>query len=280
MNLDPRMTLARDDLASTALEGLVRAARYAPPTPRRAIRPAVAIRAAADSRAEQVDQLLYGEAFDVLEAAGGVAWGQARRDGYVGYVDADALGADDAPTHQVAVLRTYAFDAPEGRSRVAAGPLTLNALVRVEAEAEAFVRAAGLGWIAASHLAPIGVVQADHTAVAEQFLGAAYVWGGRESTGLDCSGLVQQALFACGRACPRDTDLQLAAFTQEVTAKALRRGDLVFWPGHVAIALDHTTVLHANGHRMLVTREALAEVTARRLAAGEGAPIAYRRPWT
>jgi cell wall-associated NlpC family hydrolase len=277
MTFDPRITPARDDLASTRLEGVKPAARYVEPSPMRCTVPAASLLAAPAVGAEQKDQLLFGEAFDVLETVEAYAWGQARRGGYVGYVATAALGPDTPPTHQVAAQRTYAVAEPDARSPVVLGPLSLNALVRVEREAGAFVRLAE-GWVPAAHLAPVGDFAADYVAVAERFAGAAYVWGGRESTGVDCSGLVQQALFACGRACPRDTDLQLAYFHRAVARQALRRGDLVFWPGHVAIALDAANVLHATAHGMAVVREPLAAVISRRAAAGEGEPIGYRRP--
>src|SRR5205085_5297985 len=90
----------------------------------------------------------------------------------------------------------------------AAGPYSLNALVAVEAMDGRLAKAAGAGWMAAEHLTPIGAFENDWAGVAERFLGAPYLWGGRESLGLDCSGLVQQALNACGLACPRDADQQ------------------------------------------------------------------------
>jgi cell wall-associated NlpC family hydrolase len=112
--------------------------------------------------------------------------------------------------------------------------------------------------------------------VAERFVGAAYLWGGREAEGVDCSGLVQQAMLACGRACPRDTDLQ-AALGAPVAPGALRRGDLVFWRGHVAIMVDPARIVHANGHHAATVTEPLAEAIARIAAAGSGQPTAYRR---
>jgi len=139
-----------------------------------------------------------------------------------------------------------------------------------------FLRAEGSGWFAADHLSPVGVFAEDMAAIAEQFLGAPYLWGGRESLGLDCSGLVQQALFACGRACPRDSDQQ-ALLGTATRADALRRGDLVFWRGHVGMMLDAARLLHANAHHMAVAVEDLAAAMARIEAGGGGRPTAYRR---
>ncbi|HWU14921.1 MAG TPA: NlpC/P60 family protein [Caulobacter sp.] len=274
---DPRVTLARPDLADLDLQGLVAAERYEAPTLRQVAVPTAALRKAAHPMAEQWDQLLFGELFKVLEVKDGFAWGQAARDGYVGFVAEDDLAARGAQaTHQVAVPRTYAFAEPD----IKASPVGLysrNALTAIKATEGRFVRGEGTGWFVAAHLAPVGVILADPVAVAEGYLGAPYQWGGRESLGLDCSGLVQQALAACGKAIPRDTDMQLAFFTPVAEAER-RRGDLVFWKGHVALLLDADTILHANAHHMAVAIEPLAEAIARIEAAGGGGVTGWRRP--
>ena len=277
MSNDPRVTLARPDLADLDLQGLVAAARYETSKPRQVAVPTAALRKAAHPMAEQWDQLLFGELFRVLEVKDGFAWGQAARDGYVGFVAEDDLAALGEPaTHRVAVPRTYAFAEPNIKARPV-GLYSLNALTAIEATEGRFAKGEGTGWFVAAHLAPIGVAQADYVAVARSFLGAPYQWGGRESLGLDCSGLVQQALAACGRAVPRDTDMQFAAFPP-IAAEERRRGDLVFWKGHVAVLLDAETILHANAHHMAVAIEPLAEAIARIEAAGSGPVTGWRRP--
>ena len=274
---DPRLTLARPDLADLALQGLVAAERYNAPKLFQVATPTAALRKAAHPMAEQWDQLLFGEVFRVLAVQDGFAWGQAARDGYVGFVAQDDLAALGGPaTHQVAVSRTYAFAEPGIKARPV-GLYSLNALTAIEATEGRFAKGEGTGWFIAEHLSPIGVAQADYVAIAQGFLGAAYQWGGRESLGLDCSGLVQQALAACGRAIPRDTDMQLAFFAP-VAEVERRRGDLVFWKGHVAILLDAETILHANAHHMAVAIEPLAGAIARIEAAGGGPVTGWRRP--
>lgn len=276
MSLDPRNTLVRDGIAARALEGVAAAEVYLDTRAMRCAAPAAAIRRAPDAEAEQLDQLLFGEGFEGLEEEGGFVFGQARRDGYVGFVEAAALApAGPAPTHRVAAIRTYAFAGPSIKAR-AIGPYSLGALVTVEAQEGRLARAAGAGWMTAEHLLPIGAFEADPVAVAERYLGAPYLWGGRESLGLDCSGLVQQALFACGRACPRDTDQQ-ERMGRPITRGAFGRGDLVFWKGHVAIGLDAERIIHANGHHMAVAVEPLQGAVERISAAGVGEPTSFRR---
>jgi hypothetical protein len=276
MSFDARTTLAREGLADARLEGVIAASKYCATRPAQTVVPAAALRAAPDAGAEQMDQLLFGEGFERLETSGDFVLGQAIRDGYVGWVDNRALADEIAePTHWVSALRAYAFGAPSIKS-AARGPLSLNALVSVVEETETLARAERIGWIAKAHLSPIGVTFTDPAAVALAHLGAPYLWGGRDSTGLDCSGLMQQALLACGLACPRDTDQQ-QALGVPAPPRALIRGDLVFWRGHVGMMLDGDRLIHANGHFMAVTAEPLAEASARIAAQGAGDPIAYRR---
>jgi cell wall-associated NlpC family hydrolase len=268
---DRRLILARPDLADALLEGMVRAERYAETTAYRCVAPATAIRNAPHAAAEQADQLLFGERFCVIETSGAWGWGQATRDGYVGHVFMGDLAVGEAPpTHRVSALRAYAFSRPDIKS-APVGLYSLNALVWAEAEDGRFVKAADSGWFAREQLAPIGQFETDPAAVAERFVGAPYQWGGRESLGLDCSGLVQQALYACGLACPRDSDLQ-SALGRPVEASALERNDLVFWRGHVGMMLDGERLLHANARDMQVSIESVAEAIAR-----IGAPTICRR---
>ncbi len=273
---DGRTTPIRDGVASRSLEGVVRAEVYLDPTVTGCTAPATGIHRAPDAASEQMDQLLFGETFEVIEEEGAFVWGQARRDGYVGFVAASALKPlPPEPTHRISAIRTYAFAGPSIKTQ-AFGPYSMNALVAVEAEEGRLAKVAGAGWMAAEHLAPIGTFESDLAAVAERFLGAPYLWGGRESLGLDCSGLVQAALFACGLACPRDTDQQ-AGLGREIGRKDLHRGDLVFWNGHVAIGLDAERVVHANGYHMAVAIEPLEAAITRIAAPGGGMPTTYRR---
>ena len=277
MSFDARITPVRDGVASRDLEGIVPAEVYLEPTAMICAAPAAGVHRAADGTSEQMDQILFGETFEVLEEeANGWVWGQARRDGYVGFVEAGRLTARGDPlTHRIAAIRTYAFEGPSIKAR-ALGPYSINSLVRVEAEEGRLSKVAGAGWITTDHLVLIGVFETDPVAVAERFLGAPYLWGGRESLGCDCSGLVQQAFLACGRALPRDTDQQ-EQLGQEIGKEAFGRGDLVFWKGHMGVGYGEGRLLHANGHHMATAIEPLDEAIARIEAAGYGAPTSFRR---
>ena len=270
---DPRLTLIRDGIAARSLEGIVPATRYIDTTMRQTRVPSAPLRRTPSRDAEQLDQLLFGELFEVLDEADGWAFGQAKRDSYVGYVEIAALSAQvSAPTHTVRALRTYGFSAPNIKA-APIGLYSMNALVAAEGQEGRFVKTTG-GWFVEEHLVPIGQAEADYVAIAERFVGTPYQWGGRESLGLDCSGLVQQALYASGRECPRDSDQQ-AMMGEPV--ETLRRGDLVFWRGHVAIMTSEADIIHANGWHMEVVIEPLAEAVERISHLGGGEPTAYRR---
>ncbi len=277
MTVDSRLTLVREDLASQALEGLVRAPRFVTPSPRQAAEARLAIRRSPDRDAEQVSQLILGERFDIIDECNGFAWGQAARDGYVGWVD--IAGLTDgwrAPTHRVTALSTFRFASPSLKSP-ASGPVSLNALVSVEEIAGDYARLSAGGWMPSRHLTPVGEDFAAPATTAEVHIGTPYLWGGRDSQGLDCSGLVQQCMFAAGLACPRDSDQQ-AQLGRPAPTPDLIRGDLVFWAGHVGMMLDAERLIHANAFHMAVAVEPLCEAVDRIDAKGGGHPIAYRRP--
>ncbi len=282
MTPDPRITPARPDLAAASLEGAVEAARFVEPRDLAVTVPVAPVTAEPDGGGRMTSQLLFGERFLVYERDGLWAWGQSALDGYVGYVPSACL--DDPAglgmaglTHQVATLGTHLYPEPEVKARPGLA-LPYGARVAVTGRAEAFVSVAPGGFVPAAHLAPIGGA-ADWVAEAERLLGVPYLWGGRSSCGIDCSGLVQIALQAAGRDCPRDSDQQEACLGRPL-AKGERpaRGDLVFWAGHVGIMLTATRFLHANAHHMAVAAEPLAAARRRIAQSGGGAVTSIRRP--
>lgn len=262
--LDPRLHPYRPDLAAEHLRGQVEAARFVAGTPYEVIEPIADLRRAPVPDAPLDTQALMGERVTVYETTEeGWAWGQLGNDGYVGWLSANALIAPGpAPTHHVAALRTLAFPGPDIKLPPLLG-LPLGARVSIVKADERFaVTASGL-YLPAVHLTTLDAAEPDYVTVAEKFLGTPYLWGGRTSLGIDCSGLVQVALAAAGLPCPRDSDLQEQALGSRLAFSDLRRGDLIFWKGHVAIACDGDTLIHANAHHMAVAVEPVAEALAR-----------------
>ncbi|OAS24756.1 peptidase P60 [Methylobacterium platani] len=272
--LDPRLTPARPDLADERLRGRVEAARFVAGRTQRIVAPVAPLRRAPDPQAALDSEALFGEAATVYELRDGWAFAQLAADGYVGYLPAEALGpVDPAPTHKVAALRTFLYPAADLK-RPALAALDLGALVAVAAQEGQYARLADGRFVWAGHLAPRDAVEPDIAATALRFLGTPYLWGGRSSLGLDCSGLVQAALAAAGIPAPRDSDQQEAALGEPVAfgpdLAGLRRGDLVYWRGHTGMMLDATRLIHANGHHMAVAVEPLAEAEGRIRAGATG----------
>lgn len=276
-NLDPRIHPFRPDIAARSLQGQVEAQRFVDGTLHQIVVPHTALRREPSHEARLETEALMGERFIAYEITEeGWAWGQLQNDGYVGYLAAGALGRAGAlPTHSVTARVTLGFPAPDIKMPPLA-MLPFGARVVITRQDERFATTEGGLYLPTQHIAPVTAKQPDFVAVAETFLGAPYLWGGKTSLGIDCSGLVQIALQAAGRACPRDTDMQEAELGAAVSLADLRRGDLVFWNGHVAIARDTETIVHANAHHMMVAIEPAREAIARIEAAG-GAVTSVKR---
>ncbi len=276
MTRDPRLTPARPDLAAAHLRGEIEAARYVAGRPVH-VRVGLADLRRKPSREAAIDtQALYGEDVTLYDEHEGWAWVQLANDGYVGYLPRDALadGAANA-THRICVNRSFVYPAADVKAPIVAA-LPLGAVVRVADEQGDFAGLADGGFVFARHLARRDHRVNDFVAVAEGLIGCAYLWGGKSSLGVDCSGLVQIALAEAGVAAPRDTDLQEGALGSPVSEG--RRGDLVFWKGHVGIMRDARVLLHANAHYMLVVSEPLDVARDRIRQKGGGEITSIKRP--
>jgi cell wall-associated NlpC family hydrolase len=272
---DRRITPSTGRTAHVSLRGLVAAERF---VEGRAAAVAVPLADLCASPGGARDrQLLLGAAVTVIEDAAGHAFVQAAADGYCGWVAAGALGPAIVPTHRLAAASSHLYPAPDLKARELCA-IPHGARLRIVAEHGRFAETDAGAFVPARHLRPVAELDADPVAVAALYLGAPYLWGGNSRWGIDCSGLVQAALSACGVACPGDSDLQMRAFAETVLPHDIRRGDLMFWKGHVALAIGPEEVLHANAHAMAVTRERLVEVQGRIAEAGEGGLLGVRRP--
>jgi hypothetical protein len=271
---DPRTHAYRPDIADITLAGVLFAPHYARAENCRCVAEAATIHARPSKEAPAISQLVHGEGFALIDSAGGWAWGRCLHDDYVGYLRADALGPMRPPTHRVIAPLALVFANADIKAPVVQA-LPIGAQVAGE-EQDGFLRI-DAGYIHRRHVADLATVETDPVSVAERLIGAPYRWGGRGADGIDCSGLVQRALELAGIAAPRDSDMQrdqLGALLPEDAT--LRRGDLIFFPGHVGFMLDGAHLLHANAYWMSTVIEPLADVV-ERLKPTHPAPIVARK---
>lgn len=279
---DRRLNAYRPDLAEAALRGTVAAERYVDGTPARVTAPVAALRPRPDATAGIDTELLFGETVRMLDSADGWAWVKSDFDGYVGYLPESALGeAGTDATHIVAVPRTFAYSGGDLKTP-AAFALSIGSRLTAVGESETrgtrYLTLEDGQSVVAGHCLPMGQAAGDdYVSIAARFLETPYLWGGRSGFGLDCSALVQLSMMMAGRTAPRDSDMQAAGLGTPIGRVELRRGDLVFWKGHVAIMEDENTILHANGHTMSVAREGL-DAAIERIGWLYQQPTGYRRP--
>ncbi|WP_185984709.1 C40 family peptidase [Aureimonas mangrovi] len=269
MNLDPRLNAFRSDLADSRLKGRVEAARFVDGRAMTVRVPLADLRRRPAADAPLETQALCGERVTVFEDEGeGWAWVQLAGDGYVGWMESEALAAapQTSPRWRVDAPRTLVFPGPD----IKLPPLhalPMGALIAERGTTRdhnaSYVLVEPFGAVVAQHLVPAGDVAEDFVAVAARLLGAPYLWGGKSALGIDCSGLVQLSLAQAGIDAPRDADMQERWAAPLDPAARRRRGDLVFWKGHVGIMADETQLLHANAHHMMTAIEPLADALAR-----------------
>lgn len=277
---DRRINLYRDDLAAAHLRGEVEARRFVDGEDMQVKVPCVSLLREPHEDAPMETQLLFGEIFRVYEEKNGWAFGQSAQDDYVGYLNLSALDPHlYRPTHVVASLRSFVFPKPDLKSRPPF-PLGLNAKVKVVGARGDYSELERGGWMFTNHLSPVGAHVRDFVSVAEELRGTPYLWGGRDSLGLDCSGLVQATLERAGISSLRDTDMQEATLgeplAEPIDFTTLKRGDLIFWKGHVGIMLDGENMIHANAFHMRVEVERL-DIALARIARSAGHITSVKR---
>lgn len=283
--LDRRLNAYRPDLADERLSGQVEAARFTAGTPMQVSAPVVDLRAEPRMDSGPQTQMIFGDPVRVFEEMDGWSWVQAVRDGYTGYVSSAALEHPaGAATHTVVVPRTFVYPGSDLRFPHTKA-LSLGSRVHIVGAAETrgtkYALLESGEALIASHLAPINEHAADYVAVAETLLHTPYLWGGTSGFGIDCSGLVQLSMWVAGREVLRDSDMQQNTVGEivepDATYSNLKRGDLVFWKGHVAICASSDMLIHASGHTMTVTQEPLQDAI-KRIAYLYDLPTLIRRP--
>lgn len=282
-SLDPRLHAWRSDLADERLSDRVQSECFVKGEDARVTFHFADVFARPDTGSGLQAQFLHGHDVHVFERRDDWAWVQRATDGYVGYTREEWLSPiTELPTHMVLAPRTFLYPGPDLKFH-RSGYRSIGSRVTVVDETETrgtrYARLASGHSVIANHLIRLGDWRDDPVAVAETLLHTPYLWGGDSGFGVDCSGLVALGHLLCGRTVPRDSDMQAASLGEELPLEqeGLRRGDLVFWKGHVGMMSDGKTLLHANGHTMNVAHEPLADAI-ERIGYLYGQPTAMRRP--
>lgn len=242
--------------------------------------PTAALRAQPEEQGELVSDMLFGELVEHVYTDGPWSFVRAPKLSIEGFILTSALTPNlRASTHFVNVPMTPAYGKPDWKSP-ARSMLPMGATLTAVSERGRFIELDHGLWVFTGHIAPLPMLEPDFVGIASKFLNSPYVWGGRTLSGIDCSGLIQIAAQATGRFCPRNSSEQFRFIegTELVAPDApLSRGDLVFFKGHAAIALDRTTLLHANARQLMVTIDSVATVTASIQQASGGQILGIRR---
>lgn len=253
---DPREHKANDRVAHESLRGQLNGVTFTAGEMKQVITPVADLLASSNGALNR--QLLHGDLFCVLEEHNQFAFGFEKRSEYVGYVRMSDLETPDTITHWISTMGANVYPEPSIKSKpIMALPFA--------AHITCYNRGTNFwetrhGFVPFAQTRMLSESAPDFTTTAQFFFGVPYLWGGDTNWGLDCSGLVNIALRVSDLHDPRDSDQQEEYFGDVPRGEPRKRGDLVFWPGHVGIFVNRGFIIHASAHHMSVMVEDVREV--------------------
>ena len=195
-------------------------------------------------KSELVSQLLYGESFSLIKKTNKWFKIRIKEDGYIGFIPKMILTPYVKPTHKVHELKVRIYRSPNKKNKI--GYLPFGSKLTVYKKSSKFVKVYN-GWIEKRNIKPLNFIDKDLFLKVKYFKNIRYKWGGKTYKGIDCSALIQVLLNFNNKYCPRDTKDQIKYFKKKVISKKIKKNDLIYWKGHVAIIISKKKLTHAYG---------------------------------
>ena len=195
-------------------------------------------------KSEVVTQILYGESFQIYKKTSKWLQIKIKEDSYKGYLQNRHYSDYFIPTHKISVLKANIYKFPNKKKKIS--ELSFGSKFKISKKKNNFLRFEK-GWIDRKNVKPLKFKEKDIFKKILLFKNIKYKWGGKSFKGIDCSALVQICLNFNNCFCPRDAKDQIVYFKKDIKLDKIKKNDILYWKGHVAVALSKKKLIHAYG---------------------------------